>query len=152
MPAVKRITLTEKEREQLAGMLRKGRWTPRQLKRAQILMLAHMQKELSNERIAQRLLCSRETVRRVRLRFLSHGLKKAFSEDARPGQPRKLGANDVQLLLSITADPKPIGYTTWTLPLLQKRLYKQTSRMVSTETIRRLLLPYKNGASVQKGK
>lgn len=145
MSFVQRIVLSEEEREQIKGMLRKGKRTPRQITRAQILRLADMQKDLTNKQIAERIVCSRETVRRVRGRFLVNGLEKALTEDDRPGQPRKLGPQDETFLASLLAKEKPIGFSSWTLPLLQKRLYQKTSIRVSRETIRRLLVRKNDG-------
>lgn len=139
MPSIQSITLHEDERQQLTGMLRKGKRTPRQLKRAQIVILADTGKDLSHEAIAAQLLCSRHTVRRVLLRFLSGRLGMALGEDKRTGQPRKLRSSDERYLLSLVMGKNPAGYTSWPLPLLQKRLSQHTFARVSTETIRRFL-------------
>lgn len=147
MPLVQSISLSETERKTLQGMLRKGRWSPRQLKRAQVLILADTQKDLSNTHIAQRLFCSREMVRMVRSKYISYGIQSALSEKTRTGQPKKLTAQDRQTLLSFLKEPVPAGYAAWTLPLLQKRLFRATSQRVSTETIRRFLSGQKNPTS-----
>ena len=72
------IALSSQQRKQLEGMLKKGRWTPRQMMRARILLVADDKKQTSNTTIAGTLSCGRETVRQVRHRFLTEGLEQAL--------------------------------------------------------------------------
>lgn len=152
MPAILRILLSPNDLRQLETMLRKGRWSPRQLKRAQILLLAHKQADMTNAEIGTRLFCARETVRQVRDRYRRFGLAVALGEKRRPGQPKKISGSIGRYILALCLEKKPIGYNRWTLPLLQKRLLKDFSYSVSTETIRRFLLKQKKDAQLLSGR
>ena len=133
------ISLEKKDEEELLSMLRRGKWSNRQLKRAQILLLAHSKKDLSNSEIAERLICGRETVRKIRYRYRKDGLRSALNEKPRSGQPRKVNPEDEKYLITLNTSKVPAGFSRWTLPLLAKRLLRERACKVSTETIRRIL-------------
>lgn len=79
---IQAIALDSQQKQQLEGMLRKGRWTPRQMMGARILLMANDQRQASNTTIARLLSCGRETVRIIRHRFLTEGLEQALSENS----------------------------------------------------------------------
>ena len=134
------ITLDSQQRQQLEGMLRKGRWTPRELLRAHILLMADDQKKASNTTIAQALSVGRETVRRIRHRFLTEGLEQALFDRPRSGQPKKLTARDEAFVIATACSNPPKGSDHWTLKLLQKKLKTRKRKEVSVSPIRRVLL------------
>lgn len=134
------IGLNSQQREQLKGMLRKGRWTRRQLVRARILLMAHDQKAASNTTIAKALSCGRETVRQVRHRFLAEGLQEALYDRPRPGQPKKLTGEDEAFVIATACTDPPKGSSHWTLTLLQAKLKSKKRKEVSVSPIRRALL------------
>ncbi len=125
------------------GMLRKGRWTPRQLQRARILLTANDQKMASNTAIASALSLGRETVRIVRCRFLSEGLKAALFDRPRTGQPKKLTDTDEAYIIATACSDPPRGCDHWTLKLLQRKLKTAKRREVSITPIRKILLEHK---------
>lgn len=134
------ITLDSQQREQLEGMLRKGRWTSRQMQRARILLMADDQKGASNTTIAQALASGRETVRRVRHRFLTKEIDEALFDWPRSGQPKKLTVEDEAFVIATACSDPPRGSNHWTLKLLVERLKVKRRKEVSTEPIRRVLL------------
>lgn len=134
------ITLDSQQRQRLEGMLRKGRWTPRQMQRARILLMADDQKGASNTTIAAELSCGRETVRRIRHRFLTEGVEGALFDRPRPGQPKKLTGEDEAFVIATACSDPPLGSDHWTLKLLVKKLKTKKRKEVSTEPIRRVLL------------
>ena len=90
MAKIQTVVLTRHEKEQLEAMLRKGRWSPREIKRAHVLLMADDTKHISNGEIGKRLHLTRDTVRIIRQRFLEGGVEAALFDRPRPGQPKKL--------------------------------------------------------------
>lgn len=134
------IALESQQKQQLEGMLRKGRWTPRQLTRARILLMANGKRQASNTTIAKALSCGRETVRLVRHRFLTEGLQGALVDRPRSGQPKKLTGEEEAFVIATACTDPPKGSDHWTLTLLQQKLKAKKGKEVSTEPIRRALL------------
>lgn len=137
------ITLDLQERKQLEDMLKKGRWTPRQMMRARILLMADDQKMISNTTIARMLSCGRETVRQVRHRFLTEGLEKALIDRPRSGQPKKLTEAEEAFVIATACSTPPQGSDHWTLKLLAKKLKTVKRKTVSVKPIQRILLQNK---------
>ncbi len=124
-------------------MLSKGRWTARQLRRARILLMVHNEKHLSNSTVANKLGCGRETVWRIRRRFLKEGLKTALFDYPRSGQPKKLTVEHEAYIIATACTDAPKGSNHWTLKLLTQKLKHRKKVLVSTEVIRKVLLKNK---------
>ena len=134
-----RVSLTAAERDYLEAFTSQGRQRVRALKRAQILLLADggVRRE---EEIVEALGVSSSTVYRVKRDFVEHGLEAALREGARPGRPRKTGAHEDALLVSIACSTPPAGRCRWTLSLLAERWVALTDlEGVSLESIRQRL-------------
>ena len=134
-----RVLLTAAERDYLEAFTSQGRQRVRALKRAQILLLADggVRRE---EEIVEALGVSSSTVYRVKRDFVEYGLDAALSEGSRPGRPRKTGAHEDALLVSIACSTPPAGRCRWTLSLLAERWVALTDmEQVSMETIRQRL-------------
>ncbi len=85
MPAKKyKVSLTDKEREELIELTSKGQVRARKMKRAQVLLRAD--EGLKDEGIVAAVGVSRPMVEHTRKRFVEGGLEKALNEDPRPGQ------------------------------------------------------------------
>jgi len=83
---------------------------------------------------------SLSTIYRVKRDFVEYGLVDALEEGSRPGQPRKLDANEDALLISIACTNPPQGRCRWTLSLLANQLIALTDlETISHETIRNRL-------------
>lgn len=137
---IKVVVLDNQQKIRLANMLKKGRWSPRELKRVKILLTANDNPKLSNEELAKKLFCGRETARRVKNRFIDKGLDNALFEKPRSGQPKKLDDKDEAFIIATCCSEPPKGYGNWTLSLLQKRLKHRRKKEISTEPIRAVLL------------
>lgn len=137
---VRTVALNSQQKERLEGMLRKGRWTPRELTRARILLTANGQRKWSNTTIAKEVNSSRETVRSIRNRFLDEGLDIALLDRPRSGQPRKLTEKDEAFVIATACSKVPRGYGHWTLTLLAGKLKNKRGIKVSGECIRYVLL------------
>ncbi|KFB67084.1 MAG: hypothetical protein CAPSK01_003447 [Candidatus Accumulibacter vicinus] len=78
-----RILLTESEREELKGLLAKGRHAARKLTRARILLLSDEGR--TAEEIAEVLSVGTSTVERIRRRCAEAGVAEALVDRPRPG-------------------------------------------------------------------
>ena len=114
------VELDKAEREQLEGMLKKGKWSARKVKRAQILLAADAGQK--DEQIAATLRVHVHTVERTRKRFVLGGLEKALNEDQRPGGKTKLDGKGEAVLVALACSDAPKGYAVWTMQMLADRL------------------------------
>jgi transposase len=114
------VELDKAEREQLEGMLKKGKWSARKLKRAQILLAADAGQK--DEQIAATLRVHVHTVERTRKRFVLGGIEKALNEDQRPGGKTKLDGKGEAVLVALACSEPPRGHAVWTMQMLADRL------------------------------
>lgn len=134
-----RVELTAAERTYLETYTSQGKQRVRALKRAQILLLADGRGK-TDQAITAALSVSTSTVYRVKRDFVEYGLEAALREGVRPGQPRKTGAHEDALLVSIACSTPPAGRCRWTLSLLAERWVALTDmEEVSLECIRQRL-------------
>src|SRR3977135_1820715 len=133
-----RITLTQYERNELGALLSGGKSPARKLKRAQILLAADA--GVSDEDIALSVGVGGSTIYRTKRRFVEGNLKRALSEEPRPGAERKLTGKEEALLVATACSSPPAGRARWTLELLADELVRLTAHeSVSRETVRRRL-------------
>lgn len=138
-----KIKLSPKQKTQLEHMLVKGRWSPRELKRATILLLANQQKKLNKRKIARELKCGHEKVIRVLQRFQKHhNLEEALFDLPRPGQPKKLTPKEEAFVIATACSDAPEGNSVWTLELLQKDFQQKKGKTVSKSKIGTVLLQH----------
>jgi transposase len=113
------ISLNDSEREQLERWTR-AHQTPRAMaERAQIVLWAAQ--GLRNDAIAERLRCRRARVSKWRRRFAARRCA-GLSDEPRPGQPTKYGAEPEKRLLAQMDSPPPSGYAAWNGRLLAQAL------------------------------
>ena len=133
-----RVDLSEAERAELEALLRGGRHAARTLKRAQILLAADA--GMPDETMAQSLGVGSSTVYRTKRRFVEGNLKRALSEEPRPGAKRKLTVPEEALLVATACSRPPEGCARWTLELLAGEMVRLTEHeSLSRETVRRRL-------------
>jgi transposase len=143
MAKIQIITLKDKQKEQLEAMLKKGRWSPREIKRAQVLLMADDTKQISNIEIGRNLGLTRDTVRIIKKRFIEKDLETAIFDRPRPGHPKKLSNKDEAFIIATACSEAPDDNDHWTLVLLKKELKRKRGVEISTEPIRKLLLKNK---------
>src|ERR1700704_5641493 len=102
-----RITLTQYERNELGALLSGGKSPARKLKRAQILLAADA--GVSDEDIALSVGVGGSTIYRTKRRFVEGNLKRALSEEPRPGAERKLTGKEEALLVATAGSSPPAG-------------------------------------------
>jgi transposase len=133
-----RVTLTEKERERLDELTRKGTASVRMARRAQTLLLAA--EERIDEEIAKALHIGVSTVERTRRRFVEEGLEASLREQPRPGARPKLGPKQQAYVIALACTKPPEGRERWTMQLLADRIVElQLVPDITDEAIRLLL-------------
>lgn len=139
-----RVVLTPAERDHLQGVLRRGRSTALQQRRARILLAVDGSggRPVPTDAVAAAATqVTPRTVARVRAAFAQHGLERALL-GRRPAFPprRKLSAvQEAQVLVLAQSDPPP-GYARWSLRLLSTRLVEVAELPpLSHETVRQTL-------------
>jgi transposase len=129
------VDLDETERQQLEGMLNKGKVSVRKVKRAQILLAADGGDK--DEAIAEALRVHVHTVERTRKRLVLGGLEKALNEDKRPGGKMKLDGKGEAVLVALACSDPPQGYRAWTMQMLADRLVEMgVVENISDEAVR----------------
>lgn len=138
------VRLTDEERERLEALLRRGRAHARSLLYARILLKTDTSASgpaWTDERIADALETSPDTVARQRRRFVEDGLEVALMA-RKPGKPRRrvLDGRAEAHLVALSCSEPPEGRGRWTLRLLADRMVELGYvEGVSRETIRRTL-------------
>ena len=137
------VRLTAVQRNELEGMLRRGRSKAPELRRAHILLKADADcPAWTDARIAEAFGCSPHTVENVRRRFVARGLEGALKRkrQERPSRKRILDGEGEARLLAIACGEPPEGRRRWTLHLLADRLVElKAAESISHETVRRAL-------------
>ena len=135
------VTLTAKEREELARMTSAGKAAARKLTRARILLLADETEQApakSDPEIVDALGCGRATVERVWKQFVEEGLEAVLTRKPtiRSYENRLDGRAEAHRI-AMTCGASPEGRARWTLRLLADRMvglgYVES---VSYETVR----------------
>jgi hypothetical protein len=138
------VRLSEEERQRIGTLLRGGRAQARSLLYARILLKADASEggpAWTDERIAEAMETSTDTVARERRRFVEDGLEVALMAK-KPGKPRRRvlnGRAEAHLVALVCSEP-PEGRGIWTLRLLADRMVELGHvERVSRETVRRTL-------------
>ena len=138
------VTLPSDERTRLLKLIVTGTAAARKLLYARILLKADRGpagRALTDPAIAEALETTKNTVARVRQRYVQLGLKGALSRRAtRRVYQRKLDGVGEAHLVAVSCGPAPEGHTRWTLHLLADRLVAlHVVESISPDTVRRTL-------------
>src|SRR6266849_4563225 len=129
------IHLQLSEREKLSKLVRNGKIQAEVVKRA--YMLLHSDTGMSDVALAAFLLCSEDTVRRARVRYLTEGLNASLEDKPHPGQAPLLSSQQEAYLIALACSEPPAGRERWALELLAQRLVKdEQGAEISPETVR----------------
>ena len=144
MPAKRyKVDLSQVERMELEQLTHKGEISARKMKRAQILLKAS--EGWTDNAIAKALDTARTTVERTRQRFVERGLSGALSEDARPGQQRRLDGRAEAHLIALACSECPDGQAHWSMRVLAEKLVElEVVDSISHETVRQTLKKMKS--------
>lgn len=139
-----KVTLTDEERTELAGLISAGRAAARKLCRARILLRADASPggpAWDDGKISEAMEVGRATVERVRKQFVEHGMEVAL-ERKKPEREyeRRLDGQGEARLIALACSQAPEGRERWTLELLAERMVVLSYvPALSRDTVRRTL-------------
>ena len=139
------VTLTIEEREQLQALIAAGKAAAKKLAHARILLKADAAAggpACDDQRIAEAVEVSTDTVGRVRQRFVEYGLEAALGrkKQERPSRARKLDGRAEARLIALACSAPPTGRKEWTMKLLADKLVElDIVDTISDEKVRRTL-------------
>ena len=137
------VRLTEQEREELTGVVKKLKGTSQKVRRAQILLKADAAgPNWTDEQIAAAYGCQTRTVEKIRQRLVERGFDETLhgAQRATPPVEKLLNGEQEARLIATRLGPPPKGYANWTLRLLARKVVElKIVESVSYETVRRTL-------------
>lgn len=140
-----KVTLTDNERQQLWDLIAAGKGAAQKLAHARILLKADAAPGgpgWTDDRIAEAVEVSADTVARVRQRFVEESLDAALSrkKPAQPSRARTLDGRAETRLIALACSPPPDGRKRWTMQMLADELIElEVVGAVSDEAVRRAL-------------
>lgn len=137
------VRLTDQERDELQGVVKKLKGTGEKVRRAQILLKADADgPNWTDEQIAEAFSCRTRTVEKIRQRLAERGFHATLdrAERARPPVEKLLDGEQEARVIATRLGPPPKGYANWTLRLLARKVVElEIVASVSHETVRRTL-------------
>ena len=137
------VRLTEQERNTLKEVVSKLKGTSQKVRRAQILLKADADgPSWADSRIAEAFCCRRQTVEKIRQRFVECGFQETLDGKKRDKPPtdKLLDGEQEAKVIATRLGPPPKGYANWTLRLLARKVVElEIVETVSYETVRRTL-------------
>jgi transposase len=139
-----RVTLTAEERQDLEGLINKGKAAARTLTKARVLLKADASDDgpaWTDERIKEALDVGLVTVYRIRQSFVEDGLQTTLRpRKTNREYQRKLDGDQEAHLIALACGKPPPGRARWTLRLLAERFVDLGHvEEVSPETVRQTL-------------
>ena len=132
------VNLKAEERRELLGIVSKGRNKAVVIQRAHILLKVEEGK--TDAEISQLLYVSEQTIRRVRLRYVTDGLQAALEDKPHPSTGSDLDEKQEARVIALACSEPPAGQARWTLELLVQEILKDgIVTHISPETVRLLL-------------
>lgn len=133
-----KIRLKKNERTFLKNFLRKGTKKARAIARASILLMAN--KGMSTESIVEATGTHRQTVWRIKKRYVADGLEQSLKEKSRPGQPVKYTQKHEAEIIALACTDPPKGRKRWTIQLLADALRSRNRfKSANRESVRLVL-------------
>ena len=136
MPKKYVIKLTEAERQTFEQMVKKGKSSAQQIRRAQSLLMSD--EGQTDEAISAVLRVTTHTVALTRKRWVEGQLGVALKDRPRPGRQRKLDGKGEALLVALACSETPEGHEHWTMQMLADKLVTLgvVEGSLSDETVR----------------
>ena len=132
------VRLEGRDQRELAGMLRRGKYPVRMIKRAQALRLLGGGE--SAPRVGQAVGLSAEAERKIGWRYVEQGLEGVLAEPPRKGRPRRLSPAQAQRVIAMVCARPPEGRAGWTVRLVAEEVPKRgLGPPLARETARLLL-------------
>ena len=137
------VRLTEQERERLREVIKKLNGTSQKVRRAQILLKCDVTgPNWPDERVAEAFSCRRQTVEKIRERFVQAGFEETLERKQRPAPPveKLLNGQQEAQVIALRLGVPPKGYGNWSLRLLARKVVElEIVESISHETVRRTL-------------
>jgi transposase len=135
------VNLSAKERDYLQKNSSAGKWRPRAVKRALILLRADISQKapMPEEQIAREVGCSISTVRNIKLRFAKGNRLKVIKEKDRCGRPRTIHGEIEAHIVATACSSPPEGRVRWTLHLIADKVVALTEEPCSHMAVARTL-------------
>jgi hypothetical protein len=137
------VRLTDQERDELKGVIKKLKGTGQKVRRAQILLKADADgPNWADAQIAEAFACRTRTVEKIRQRLVERGFEETLHrvERARPPVEKLLNGEQEARLIAMRLGSPPKGYANWSLRLLARKVVElKIAEAVSYETVRRTL-------------
>ena len=136
------VRLSHSERETLNDLIKKQRVAAQRVLRAQVLLKADADgPKWSDAKIAEAFDCRRQTIEKIRERFVVDGFDVTIN-----GKPKRrvrskiLDGEQEAKIIALRLGQPPKGFANWTLRLLaQQAVALEIAESVSYETVRRML-------------
>jgi hypothetical protein len=120
------VALTVEERGFVIKNTKSGEWSPREVKRALILLRADKNGEAKKDlEIANELHCCQYTVTKLRERFAAERLE-AIHDKPRTGRPRIIDGDVEAHIVAVACSEAPEGRERWTLRLIAGKVVTLT--------------------------
>lgn len=133
-----KIKLKKEEREFLQQFVKKGTRKARAVARANVLLLAD--DAYSNDEISNATKVHRQSVWRIKKRYLKEGLDSALKEKPRPGQPKKYTEREEAEIIATACTSPPKGRKRWSVRLLADEMKnKKGFNTINRESVRLIL-------------
>jgi len=137
------VRLTVQERHTLREVIKKLKGTSQKVRRAQILLTADADGPAwTDSRIAEAFSCRRQTVEKIRQRFVESGFQETLDgkKRAKPPTEKLLDGEQEAKVIATRLGSPPKGYANWTLRLLARKVVElEIVDSASYETVRRVL-------------
>ncbi len=137
------VRLTDQERIELQGVIKKLKGSSQKVRRAQILRKADADgPNWTDQHIAEAFSCRTRTVEKIRQRLVERGFDETLNgaERAQPPVGKLLTGEQEARVIAMRLGPPPKGYANWTLRLLARKVVElEIVESVSYETVRRTL-------------
>jgi putative transposase len=131
------VKLKKAERSQLLHLTKKGKATPREVKRARILLLSH--EGYTDTEITVRVEVSIEMCKQIGKGFQTERLE-LIKDKPRTGRPSIFSGEQRAKITALACSETPEGYGVWTLSLLaDKAVELGLVESISRDTVRLLL-------------
>jgi biotin operon repressor len=136
------VRLTDSERASLSHLIKKQRAAAQRVLRAQVLLKTDSDGPMwTHAKIAEAFGCSRQTIEKIRERFVAEGFDVTID-----GKPKRrvrgkiLDAEQEAKIIAMRLGSPPKGFANWILRLLaEQAVALEIAECVSDETVRRTL-------------
>lgn len=133
------VELSSEQRQDLKEIVRRGRHSAREIRRARTLLL--LDRDFERGDVADILEISASTVTNTARRYGQGGLERALFDEHRSGAPPKLTPRDEARIAAIACTQPPKGHSCWTLAMIRDRFLVWSDELdeLSRQSIHRVL-------------